>query len=65
MTSKSAAMGVRNVERPRPLGSASKIGILASGTNMTNSNPVANRIKAIETGMILSIVDMFLKKVSH
>lgn len=43
MTSKSAPLGVRNVERPRPLGSVSHIGIPASGTNLTNSNPVDNR----------------------
>jgi len=43
MTSKSAPLGVRNVERPRPLRSVSHIGIPASSTNMTNSNSVDNR----------------------
>ena len=40
MTSKSAPLGVRNVERPRPLRSFSHIGI-SSGTNMTNTNSQA------------------------
>ena len=37
MTSKSAPLGVRNVERPRPLRSVSHIGIPASSTNMANA----------------------------
>jgi len=41
MTSKSAPLGVRNVERPRPLGSVSHIGIPAS--NMANAGMTEDR----------------------
>jgi len=43
MTSKSAPLGVRNVERPRPLGSVGHIGIPASGTNMANAGMTEDR----------------------
>ena len=64
MTSKSAPLGVRNVERPRPLGSVSHIGIPASGTNTTNSNPVDNRRMSVQDVSSVEEVVQLLEQVT-
>jgi len=59
MTSKSAPLGVRNVERPRPLGSVSHIGIPASGTNVTNANNNEDkRMSAQDVGSVEEVVQL-------
>ena len=59
MTSKSAPLGVRNVERPRPLRSFSHIGI-SSGTNMTNTNSQAEnrRMSAQDVSSVEEVVQL-------
>jgi len=59
MTSKSAPLGVRNVERPRPLGSVGHIGIPASGTNMANAGMNEDRrMSAQDVGSVEEVVQL-------
>jgi len=59
MTSKSAPLGVRNVERPRPLGSVGHIGIPASGTNMANAGMSDDRrMSAQDVGSVEEVVQL-------
>ena len=55
MTSKSAPLGIRHVERPRPLRSVSHIGIPNSG-NMVNASAANRRLSAqdVSEGNIFS-----------
>jgi len=57
MTSKSAPLGVRNVERPRPLGSVSHIGIPAS--NMANAGMTEDRrMSPQDVGSVEEVVQL-------
>jgi len=59
MTSKSAPLGVRNVERPRPLRSVSHIGIPASSTNMANAGMNEDRrMSAQDVGSVEEVVQL-------